>query len=462
MARSLPSICQRPRLGVAKRGDGGRTMQAKGHLLRILGVGFGLAAIVGSVVGQGILRTPGLVAGAVHTPLAMTAFWLLGGIVALVGGAVYVELGTSVPCAGGPYDYARRAFGPTAAALTGWALLVAMVVTVANVGVVVGEFTVRLGIVPTQSPTLPALVGLALFCALNWTGTRFSGNSQIVFSALKGAILAALVVVLFAHSGGPAAATSPVDINGAVSLAGAALALRLIVGTYNGWQDIALYGEELADPAKALPRSMFGGLIGIIALYLLVNFALLHVLTPQAMATSTLPAADAARIVLGDRAEFALTVFGVLSVAALTSLSLMGTARVAYALARGGMLPVALTVVAPGGTPRRALVLVTLAAAVFVFDGNYDSTSSTSTTLYQVCVVVALLCAWALRRQEPDLVRPWRMPLYPWPIAIALLANLVLLATFVYDDPFNSLLGVAIVAVIAVGERLLTRRRQPT
>lgn len=434
-------------------------MQPKGHLLRILGVAFGLAAVVGSVVGQGILRTPGVVAGAVPDPAAMLGLWLLGGVIALIGGAVYVELGASVPCAGGPYDYARRAFGPGAAALTGWTLLVAMVVATANLAVVVGEFTVRFGVVPTDSPTWPALAALALFAALNWAGTRFSGGAQIAFSAAKGAILAALVLVLFAHPGS-APAAPPVDAGSALTLAGLALALRLIVGTYNGWQDIALYGEELTDPGRALPRAMFGGLIGIIALYLLVNLALLHVLSPAQMAGSTLAAADAAKVVMGSNAEVALTGFGVLSVAAITSLSLMGTSRVAYSLARGGMLPAALATVAPGGTPRRALLAITLGAAVFVFAGNYDSTSSTSTTLYQVCVVIALLCAWQLRRREPDLARPWAMPFYPWPIAIALLANVALLAAFVYDDPFNSLLGIVLVGAIALIELGLRRSRR--
>jgi APA family basic amino acid/polyamine antiporter len=430
----------------------------KGHLLRVLGVAFGLAAVVGSVVGQGILRTPGMVAGAVHSPEAMIGFWLLGGLIALIGGAVYVELGASVPSAGGPYDYARRAFGPAAAALTGWALLLAMIFAVANTAVVVGEYMVRLGVVPGPSPTLPSIAAMVLFCALNWSGTRLSAGVQIAFSAAKGAVLAGLVLVLFAQPGLPAEAAQ-VEPAGALTLAGAAMALRLIVGTYNGWQDIALYGEEMTDPGKALPRAMFGGLLSIIALYLLINLALLHMLSPQDMALSNLPAADAARLALGDRADTVLTAFGVLSVAAITSLTTMSTTRLAYSLARGEMLPGMLANVSSSGTPRVALLLVTGATILCIAGGDYDSTSSSGTTLYQVCVVMALVCAWALRRREPDLARPWQMPFYPWPIVLALITNLALLAAFIYDDPFNSLLGLAIVAAIAGIEMALRRRR---
>lgn len=433
-------------------------MQTKGQLLRVLGVVFGLAAVVGSVVGQGILRTPGLVAGAVPTPTAMIALWLLGGLIALVAGAVYVELGASLPNAGGPYIYSRRAFGERAASLTGLTLLLAMAVSSSNTAVVIGEYMVRLGVWPGGAISVPSTIALLLFVALNWSGTQVSGTIQIAFSALKGAMLIGLVVLIFGHGGGPAMATeSPIGLGEGLSLAGIALALRLIVGTYNGWQDIVMYGEEMVAPEKSLPRAMFGGLCGVIGLYLLINLALLHVLTPAAMAASTLPAADAAGLVMGPYADTFVTAFGIVSVSALTSLTMMSTTRLAYALARDGILPGALSEVSAGGTPRRALLLVAAICIAFVAIGDYNSTSSTATTLYQFAVVLALLCAWQLRRTQPDLPRPWKMPLYPLPLVVALLANVGLFAAFVYDDLFNSLIGFVVVGTILLAQELASR-----
>src|SRR5437762_1729406 len=88
-----------------------RPRAASGGLVRILGVGFGLAVIVGSTIGIGILRTPGLVAGRLASPTAILAVWIVGGVYTLVGAACLVELGTMLPEAGGYYVYARRAFG---------------------------------------------------------------------------------------------------------------------------------------------------------------------------------------------------------------------------------------------------------------------------------------------------------------------------------------------------------------
>ena len=423
-------------------------MRKKGHLLRVLGVAFGLAAVVGSMVGQGILRAPGLVAAAVHTPALIIATWVLGGLAAAVGALAYIELGAAIPSAGGPFDYAEKAFGRLTAALTGWTVLLALVASTAGTAYVVGEFVVRLGVMPGSSPAVPALITLALFWALNMSGTSVSGNSQVVFSALKGGILVVLVIALFMHtSDGPSAATAP-PIAGPVGIAGLALAMRLIVSTYNGWQDIAMYCEELEDPGRSLPRSMFGGLAAVTIIYVSFNLALLHVLTPAQMAASDLPGADAVALLLGKAAGQAMTLFGVLSVSAITGLGMMATTRITFAMARGGLLPKVLAKVSPNGTPREALAFVVLFAAAFVVTGTYDTLSSTSTSLYQMAVVAVLLAAVQLRRSHPDMPRPYRMPWFPVTITLALIANVALLAAFIYDDPVNALLGLGIVLVM--------------
>jgi APA family basic amino acid/polyamine antiporter len=87
-------------------------MAHPGHLLKILGLAFGLAAVVGNMVGQGILRSPGVVATGISEPAFILLAWLAGGVIAATAGLVYVELGTSIPRAGGQYDFVARAFGP--------------------------------------------------------------------------------------------------------------------------------------------------------------------------------------------------------------------------------------------------------------------------------------------------------------------------------------------------------------
>ena len=96
------------------------TDSASRRLRRVLGVGFGLAVIVGSTLGVGILRTPGMVAGALHTPSTTLIVWLAGGLYTLLGSICLTELGTMAPQAGGYYVYARRAFGDVVGFAVGW------------------------------------------------------------------------------------------------------------------------------------------------------------------------------------------------------------------------------------------------------------------------------------------------------------------------------------------------------
>src|SRR4029453_17588241 len=96
------------------------TPSTSGGLIRILGIGFGLAVIVGSTLGIGILRTPGLVAGQLPNHTAILVVWIGGGLYTPVGAVCLAELGTMLPRAGGYYVYARRPFGDAVGFAVGW------------------------------------------------------------------------------------------------------------------------------------------------------------------------------------------------------------------------------------------------------------------------------------------------------------------------------------------------------
>src|SRR5215207_9125474 len=179
---------------------------------------------------------------------------------------------------------------------------------------------------------------LGIFWGLNSTSTRIAGDSQILFSAFKGAALIALIVLLFAHSGARAPQAAQ-ELGGAVGIAALAVALRAVINTYDGWAEVIYFSEEIKAPERTLPRALACGIIGVAVLYLLINVALLKVLSPTQMAGSKLVAADAVRLVLGPTGELATTIFAVISVAAITNLSIMKSARISFALGRAGQLP---------------------------------------------------------------------------------------------------------------------------
>src|SRR3954462_7637165 len=154
-------------------------------LLRILGVGVGLAVIVGSTLGIGILRAPGLVAGQLSSPTTILTVWVVGGLYTLIGAVCLAELGTMYPEAGGYYVYARRAFGDTVGFAVGWTDWVTYCAVLGYVSLAGGEVSVVLmpalaGFVRSVAiATLLGLVGLQL------AGIRVSSRFQEWTTAVK-------------------------------------------------------------------------------------------------------------------------------------------------------------------------------------------------------------------------------------------------------------------------------------
>ena len=160
---------------------------AMGELRTILGLGFGLAGAVGGTIGAGILRTPGLVAAQLGSPLLIALAWGLGGFYALLGALCVAELGTSLPVAGGWYVYARRAFGDTAGLTVGWVDWIGHCTGLAWVAITVGEYSHDL------LPSLPlgdralSVLAIGLFTAIQLLGVRVGSGSQQLLSPPVGA-----------------------------------------------------------------------------------------------------------------------------------------------------------------------------------------------------------------------------------------------------------------------------------
>src|SRR5438128_12296343 len=219
-----------------------RVKTATPGLRRILGVSFGLAVIVGSTLGIGILRTPGLVAAQIANRSAILTVWIVGDLYTLLGSVCLTELGTMLPQAGGYYVYTRRAFGDTVGFAVGWSDWITYCAVLGYVTIAMGEFSAVL--VPSLSPAIKLIaVGvLAFFAVLQWAGLRTSSRFQEATTAAKCLAFLALVAAAFIHAASsPAPAADPATTLGhAPGMVGLVVALQSVVITYGGWQS-ALY-----------------------------------------------------------------------------------------------------------------------------------------------------------------------------------------------------------------------------
>ena len=418
------------------------------QLSRVLGVVFGLAVVVGGVVGSGIMRAPGVVALGLHSgPLILLA-WAAGGGVAMLAAMPLVEAGASVPRAGGAYPIAARAFGPTVGFLTGWLSWLQYAASNAFIAVVFGEYVHRLGLAGGISTGVLGSGLIIAMAAINTFGTRVSGASQGVGSALKGVAFLLLVVILFLSP--RAAIVVHVDhpvVAGGLALGAVVMAVRVIYQTYAGWDAAIYFSEEVRRPDRTIVRATFWGIAIVTVIYVAVNAAVLHVLPPAAFAGSQLAVGDAAEVSLGAVGNTVITAIGLLSLAAIVNLQIMAAPRITWRMARDGVLPPFLATVARNGTPWISTVVLVVASVAFSATGSYESIVRIYAPWSIGAILIVCLAAIRLRIAEPDLPRPWRMPLFPWPAIGAVLVQASLIGVVVWDDPVAGLWSA--IAVIA-------------
>jgi APA family basic amino acid/polyamine antiporter len=414
-------------------------------LIRILGVSFGLAVIVGSTLGIGILRTPGLVAGQLPNATAILTVWIAGGLFTLVGAVCLAELGTMLPEAGGYYVYARRAFGDAAGFAVGWTDWITYCAVLGYVSIAIGEFAALL--LPSLGgyERAIAMLALAALAVLQLAGLRVSSRFQEITTVVKlGAfltvVLAAMVFAPGIPSGSGSASQTP-------SLSAMIVALQSVVITYGGWQSALYFAEEDRAPDRNLPRAMIGGVASVIVVYLLVNLALLFVLPIGDLARSTLPAADAAQVLLGSRGRAIITILSIVSLPPMLNAILMIGTRILFAMGRDGLLWRRAASVTPRGTPAAAMLATTLVALALVATGTFQRLVAVVAFFLAANYVVCCLALIVLRMREPDHLRPFRAWGYPWSVGLVLAGAAVFLVGAAVGDTINAAGALALLAI---------------
>jgi APA family basic amino acid/polyamine antiporter len=436
-----------------------------GKLLRILGVGFGLAVGIGGTIGVGILRNPGGVAEQIPSVWLIMIAWSLGGVYCLLGANYLAELATMTPNAGGFCVHTQRAFGDYGGFVTGWSDWFYNTLGLSFIAVVFGEYAVAL-----LAPDLPggrvilSIAALLIIASLNYHGLRSGSATQKVTSALKALALVGFVVICFAYGGndksalvaGSSSDSAPVGLF--AQLTAFILAFQLVLATYDGWHGTIYFSEEDTNPAKNIPRSMFGGIGLIIAIYLLVNLALLYTLPMSTLAGSKFAAGDATNLIFGDLGGRIITVLALLSLVGIINALIMLCPRILFALGRSGMCAAGATSVNKGGTPAVAMLATVIMAIVLTTVGSFELLLAISQFFAVTLVIILVVALFVLRRREPDAPRPYRAWGYPFAPALMLICAVLLFFGYIVSNPYPSAYSLGILAV-SYPVFLLVRRR---
>ena len=408
----------------------------RGRLLKVLGVGFGLAVIIGNTIGAGIFRTPGVIAELLPNVWMFLGVWIVGGLYALLGAISVAELGAMIPRSGGQYVFARYALGEYAGFIVGWSDWISSCGSTAAVAIVVGEFAGALFPALTgKSPLIAASIAI-VFALLQSRGIVWGSNVQNVTSLLKALAFMTLIGAAFLFGGQGAASESAKALpSGLPLLAAFVLALQSVIYTYDGWSGVIYFSEEVERPGRDIPRALFGGVLAVIAIYLLVNLALLYVLPLSKIAEQNFAAGIAAEVIFGrygDTVFRSLTIVSMLS--AINALHLMAT-RVLYAMSRDGLFVRKAAHVNQGGTPTVSLFVSTAVAVLFILFGQtFEKVITVLAFFFVANYTLSFVSVFVLRVREPEKERPYRAWGYPWTTALALLGStLFLVGAFASD-----------------------------
>jgi basic amino acid/polyamine antiporter, APA family len=423
------------------------TARRQGRLLRVLGVAFGLAIIIGNSIGVGILRTPGDIAARLPSEPLFLGVWIAGGIYALLGALSLAELGAMIPRSGGQYVFVRRALGEYPGFVVGWSDWFSTCGSTAAVSIVLGEYSGVLFPALAGRETATAVAAVLVFAGIQWRGIRWGDSVQQITSLAKTVGFGALILACFLLIGSHGPSTPVPSPRGAALFAAVTISLQGVIYTYDGWNGIFYFSEEVRDPGRDIVRSTLVGVLMLIAIYLLVNLAFLHVLSIEGMAGDPFVAGTAAKAIFGVKGDTVIRGLMVVSIlSTINALQLMAS-RIPLAMSRDRLLPARVAAVSEGGAPRAALLASTGVAVLLLLSGTFDQVLALAAFYFVLNYLLSFTSIFVLRVREPDAERPYRVWGFPWTTGIALLGSVGFLIANVAGDTRNSVRSIIILAL---------------
>ena len=411
---------------------------------RVLHGRFALAVTVGGVIGLGILRGPGEIAEVVPEPSLYLALWLLGGLFVLLSTAVSAELLGMTPRSGGFYSLIRRAYGPYPGFVIGWLDWLSYAADLAIKAVVIMEFVAILFPETAEWRTALAIIVTTVFAAIQLRGIALGAFIQEFATALIGLVVIGLAVVLFVVA--PVTGTTNlVPANNALS--GWSLVIATIIFTYDGWLYASYFSGEIGGGAGATARGCIKGMIIVIALYMLLNVALVKSVGLAALAGSDLALAHALELTISPAAGSVVVIAAILILLTHQNLEYMSGPRILQALAEDGFATQRAQKVGKGGNPVFAIMVTWLLSVGLIMVGGFEFLLLLSVFLFVPLYLALIVGVLILRKREPDAERPYRAWGHPYSTIVCLIGWTIVTLFQAYAERETAIYAVAMVAV---------------
>lgn len=420
---------------------------------RILSMLDVVALTVGIVIGAGIFSFPSLVASSSSSSGMFLSVWILGGVVSLIGVLCYAELASTFPSAGGDYTFLKQAFGDNVAYLFAWARMsVIQTGSAAILAYVFGDYAAQLISFGENSSVIFAAAIIVILTAVNIAGIQFGTGVQKFLTSLQIAGVMTIIVagLFFAPVESAAVVQSTSERSESASIG---MAMVFVLLTFGGWNEAAYVSSEMKRGGRQIAKALIAGIAVVSALYLLVNLAYLNVLGLSGVASSSAVASDVMRLTLGESAGWLIGLMITISALTSANATLFTGARTNYALGKD------LSILCLLGkwnersdAPVNAFLVqgsIALVLIVFGFwtrDGIKAIVDYTAPVFWSFFLLVGI-SLFVLRKKQPNIDRPFRVPFYPLTPIIFCLTSAYLLYSSIAYTGFGALVGVAVLGL---------------
>jgi APA family basic amino acid/polyamine antiporter len=404
---------------------------------------------VGTIIASAIFIVPAEIAMHLHSSGWVIFVWIAGGIISLLGALSVAELGAAMPQAGGQFAYLREAYSPLWGFLYGWTAF--MVINTASIAAIAVAFAKYMGyffeLGGGEIKTI-AIVSIILLTLLNCFGIKCGAWTQNIFTFAKMAALLALIVLSFTLRDWASTNFQPLFSNQSFSslLGPLGLAMVAALWAYDGWIEITYVAGEVKNPQRNMPLSIIYSTVIIIAFYILVNLAYIHVLSVGKMAGSELVGSATAVAVIGPVGATLVTLGILISTLGSNNGIVFTAARIPYAMAKERLFFQSMAQVHPRfRAPVVALVIQGIWASLLTLSGTYDQLYTY--VIFGSWLFYAMSCGAViiLRKKAPQMNRPYKTWGYPLTPIIFILFSTWLVITTIIEDTRDAAIGAGII-----------------
>jgi APA family basic amino acid/polyamine antiporter len=407
--------------------------------------GFGLSTstyvVIASMVGTGILVSPGYMMASLQNYPIIFGLWALGGLLAICGALCVAELAAALPRSGGEYIYLREAYGPMPAFLSGWtSFFLGFSAPLAVAGYISAKYLLTpFGLAENETGPIIKAAAAAIIVVVtlpNLFGHRQSAWTQNFTTVLKFGLFVFLVLFAFLFGRGQLANLSEGQPIGKVKFGTAVTQLFYVMFAYSGWNAASYLAGEVKNPAKILPRSLLLGAGLVIVLYLALNlvFAYAVPLADVGFDNAELLPKLAVGNLFGPRASNVFSVLLGLTFLATVSAFIITGPRIYYAMAKDGLFPsVAGRISSKGRIPVYAMLAQSMCAVIILFVTDFQNLYQYASVGLSLFALLFVGAVYVLRWRRPDMERPFHVPGYPVVPAI-FMAVIIFMAVFAFKQ----------------------------